>query len=446
MRTKPPVVLLVNPWIYDFAAYDMWAKPLGLLYLASVLRENGLEVLFADCLSSGGMETTETVRRQYGDGRFPKVEIEKPPVLEGIPRKYSRYGISPERFEAQIRGLPRPDVILVTSMMTYWYPGVFHAIKLLKGCYPAVPVVLGGVYATLCHDHAVQFSGADFCVRGEGEVSVLALVRRLTNWDCSCIPDPGELDSFPYPAFDLLRDHDALCLITARGCPYDCAYCASSLLRNGFRQREPSKVLDEIAYWLDRYRVKNLVFYDDALLYRADERLIPLLKGIDRKNISCNFHTPNGLHARGITQEVADLLYQTGFKTLRLGFETSDDFLQARTGGKITCREFAHAVQCLRKAGYAAEDIGVYLLAGLPGQGIEEVRRSIRYVRECGARPFLAEYSPIPATRLWSDAREHSPFNLDEPLCQNNSILPCRSGGISWEDLYQLKSELKNDS
>ena len=45
-------ILLVNPWIYDFAAFDFWNKPIGLLYLASMLRQNAFHVFFMDCLDS----------------------------------------------------------------------------------------------------------------------------------------------------------------------------------------------------------------------------------------------------------------------------------------------------------------------------------------------------------------------------------------------------------
>ena len=442
---KPPTVLLINPWIYDFAAYDLWARPLGLLSIAAVLRENGFIVNLLDCLSAGVTDKENVVRERHGDGHFHKEQVGKPAVLESIPRKYSRYGIQPDVFEEELQKLPRPDAVLVTSMMTYWYPGAFHAIRLVKERYPDVPVLLGGIYATLCHEHAVRYSGADFCISGEGEIAVLKKMSEWTSWEITSVPDPDRPDSYPYPAFDLLSNHDVICLITARGCPCNCTYCASSLLRNSFSQRDPSKVLDEIAYWLDRYRVRNIAFYDDALLYRSEERLVPLLRGIQKRNISCNFHTPNGLHARNVTREIADLMYATGFKTIRLGLETADDFLQAKTGGKVTRTEFEQAVRDLQRAGYDGKDIGVYLLAGLPGQKIDEVRKSIRYVRDCGARPFLAEYSPIPGTALWEDARRHSAFNLDEPLLHNNSIIPCRTDGLSWEDYYQLKSELKDD-
>jgi radical SAM superfamily enzyme YgiQ (UPF0313 family) len=446
MVHKPPTILLINPWIYDFAAYDLWARPLGLLYIASVLRENGCTVCLVDCLASGASNNEDLKHRAHGDGHFHKEQVAKPEVLASIPRKYSRYGMSPDSFAAELQKLPPPDMIMVGSMMTYWYPGVFHAIRLVKEYCPGVPVILGGVYATLCHEHAKRYSGADFCIRGEGERAALQKVSELTNWKTSSLPDPDRPDSYPYPAFDLLREQDVLCVSAARGCPYKCTYCASSLLSNGFRARDPFKVLDEISYGVDRYKCKNIAFYDDALLCRADDRIIPLLRGIQEKGISCNFHTPNGLHARGINPEVADLMYNTGFKTIRIGLETADGGLQMQTGGKVTNREFEQAVRHLRKVGYEGSDIGVYLLAGLPGQKINEVRQSIRYVRDCGARPYLAEYSPIPGTALWEDARRHSSFNLDEPLCHNNSILPCRIGGLSWEDLYQLKSEVKDDT
>jgi radical SAM superfamily enzyme YgiQ (UPF0313 family) len=450
MKKKPPVVLLINPWIYDFAAYDFWVKPLGLLYIASVLRKNGYDIHLIDCLATrdpqrmGTKGINKADRKHYGTGHFLKEQIEKPAVLAEIPRKYSRYGISPHLFQEELNTIPKPDVILVTSMMTYWYPGVFEVIRLVKQHYPDVPVILGGIYATLCHDHAVNFSGADFCIPGKGEVTVLNKISELTHQKTGFMPNYADLDSLPYPAFDLLLQHDALCLLSARGCPYQCTYCASSLLHPEFRERGPSSVIDEIAYWMDSYHVKDFAFYDDALLCRTEDNLIPLLKGINKITINCNFHAPNGLHVRGMSEEVAELLFQAGFRTIRLGLESTDEVRQVQTGRKTTNKEFQEAVQHLRKAGYEPADIGVYLLIGLPGQHIQEIKRSIQFVRDCGARHFLAEYSPIPGTQLWEEALKHSPFDLaNEPLLHNNSILPCRLDGLSWEELYELKGEVK---
>jgi radical SAM superfamily enzyme YgiQ (UPF0313 family) len=453
MKIKPPAVLLINPWIYDFAAYDLWVKPLGLLYIAGVLRKNGYEIHFIDCLDAGDHQLMDTKgikkadRKHYGTGHFLKEHIEKPVALNAIPRKYSRYGISPQLFQEELHSIPKPDVILVTSMMTYWYPGVVEVIRRVKNSYPDVPVILGGIYATLCHNHALNFSGADFCISGKGEVSTLAKVSELTQHKTTFMPNFADLDSLPYPAFDLLLNHDALSILTARGCPYKCTYCASSLLNDVFREREATSVIDEITHWIDDYHVKDFAFYDDALLCRSEKKLISLLKGIIKSTSNCSFHAPNGLHVRGMSEEIADLLFQAGFKTIRLGLESTDEVRQLQTGKKTTNKEFEEAIQYLRKAGYQPEDIGVYLLIGLPGQHIQEIRKSIQFVRDCGARPFLAEYSPIPGTQLWEEALKHSPFDLvNEPLFHNNSILPCRSDGLSWEELYTLKGELREET
>jgi hypothetical protein len=165
-----PTLILINPWVYDFAAYDLWAKPLGLLYLAGQLRAMGFKVHLIDCLDIYNplMEKTDyvkkPVRRQFGTGKFWKQSVPKPSQLSSIPRSYSRYGITPQIFIKELKNVKRPVAILITSLMTYWYPGVFEAIHLVKDIHPDVPVILGGIYATLCPEHARNYSNADLII------------------------------------------------------------------------------------------------------------------------------------------------------------------------------------------------------------------------------------------------------------------------------------------
>ncbi len=138
-------------------------------------------------------------------------------------------------------------------------------------------------------------------------------------------------------------------------------------------------------------------------------------------------------------------MYEVGFKTIRLGLETSDATRQRRTGDKVTNREMERAITVLRDAGFSGEEVGVYILAGLPGQRVSEVEESIRFVRACGGTPKLAEYSPIPQTPLWEAALRVSEFDLKEdPLFHNNSILPCRWEGFTWQDLNELKENVRS--
>ncbi len=66
-----------------------------------------------------------------------------------------KLGFFPEVFEQELRKIRKPSAILITSLMTYWYPGVRKAVSLVKKVHPGVPVILGGIYARLCPDHAL---------------------------------------------------------------------------------------------------------------------------------------------------------------------------------------------------------------------------------------------------------------------------------------------------
>jgi radical SAM superfamily enzyme YgiQ (UPF0313 family) len=441
-------ILLINPWIYDFAAYDFWLKPLGLLYLGSLLRRNNHQISFIDCLDPyhPAMKKIgkKPRRHAYGDGKFFRQVIPKPVCLKMIPKNYCRYGIEPEIFKQELESHKDSDIVLITSMMTYWYPGVFEVIKIIKDFLPKVPVVLGGKYATLCYDHARKYSGANFVISGAGEMYIFKLLQDLFGETPSFLPDWENLDSYPYPAFDLISKMEHVPIITSRGCPYHCSYCASSIFNNKYRRRDPLKVVDEIEYWQNNFSVQNFTFYDDALLVNPSEMIIPLLGEVKKRNLSCNFHCPNGLHLREIDEEISRLFYSCGFKTIRFGFETSDFKRQTETGGKVRNEELRNAVQHLRKAGYQTDDIGIYLLCGLPGQKAQEVRDSIEFVWECGAKPVLAEYSPIPGTKMWAEAVALSPFDIQgEPLYHNNSLLPCQNNEFSFTVYNEIKMSLR---
>jgi radical SAM superfamily enzyme YgiQ (UPF0313 family) len=258
--------------------------------------------------------------------------------------------------------------------------------------------------------------------------------------------DARDLDSYPYPALDLFGRLESAPILTSRGCPYRCTYCASSLLNRGFRTRDPFRVVDEIEHWHRSRGVSHFAFYDDALLVNSPDRAVPMLEEILRRKLGCTFHCPNGLHLREITPRVATLLFKAGFRTIRFGFETASAARQAATGGKATTGELREAVAYLREAGYGRQDIGVYLLCGLPGQDAREVEEGIDLVLRSGARPILAEFSPIPGTSLWDEAMRHARYDIgNEPLFHNNSLLPCLKADISPADVQALKTRTRMD-
>ncbi len=435
MPQSGPPLLLINPWIYDFAAYDFFARPLGLLHLAGLLEAQGYAVHWLDCLGAPHARTGP-----FGTGRYPKEIIPAPPALQGISRRYGRYGISEAAFRQRLAALPRPAAILITSLMTYWYPGVTAAIRLAKAQFPGVPVILGGIYATLCPDHARRYSGADRLMSGPGEAAILDLLGEITGYRSpgAALAAPKDLDSLPYPALHLLDRPSYIPVLTSRGCPLDCTYCASRLLQPVYRRRPPLAVAAELIHWQDRLGLTDAAFYDDALLLAAEDHLLVILEELIRSGRAFRFHTPNGLHARLITREVASWLKRANFATLRLGVETTA-LGRAGLDHKLNPGELEAALAHLRAAGFTPAEIGVYLLIGLPDQDEVEVITSIRRVKELGATPVLALYSPIPGTALWPRALACSRYDLNaDPLFHNNSLFPCWPE-FSWERYTRLK-------
>ena len=438
-------ILLINPWVYDFAAYDFWMKPLGLLYIAAVLeRHTSCRLDLIDCLGHGPARAEGPLRlKPDGRGPYPKVEVPKPAPLKRVPRRYSRYGIPVPLFREALDRVPIPDLVLMTCTMTYWYPGVQTAVDLVRKKFGGVPIVLGGVYPTLMPTHAAGHTGADIIVRGAGENKILPLVREVLGAGPFNAGEFAALDDLPDPAFGLLRDRTWLPLLTSRGCPYRCSFCASRLLYEGFEQRPPSSVVAEIERSSARFGTKHFAFYDDALFLNKSSHLVPILESVLVKGLNVSFHTPNGVHVREIDEEFARLLRRAGVKSIYLSQESVDGKLLKERSPKVLPGDLARALACLEKAGYVRGEISVYLIVGLPGQDAATIRESIRAVRELGAVPRLAHFSPIPGTPEFDTLARRGVLAPDaDPLLHNKTALPYLGGDLSPEDLAEIRKIL----
>lgn len=448
MKADPPHILCVNPWVHDFAAFDFWARPLGLFTIAAILRQNRVRVSFLDCMNRFHPRKTKPVK-VYWDGRgpFDKTQIPLPRALDAdlghVSKKFTRYGALKEWIEQDLLAMDRPDLILVTSLMTYWATGVAETIALLKKILPDVPVVLGGIYASLCETHARKYSGADQVITGPAEPVLADLVETYTGFTLNEMPDPADLDTTPFAALDL---QDAIAyapILTSRGCPFSCEYCASSFLEPRLRRRSPENVFQELCHWHNNFQVKNFAFYDDALLINPERYAFPLLERIIDEKMDIFFHTPNAVHIREISAKAADLMFKAGFKTIRLGLETAD-FSSHRHDIKVKRNEFFTAVDHLRTSGFAKDQLGAYLLCGLPDQNLDEVEASVNLVKALGLTPVLAYYTPIPHTPMWADAVKNARFDITaHPALTNNSLFPCVPSQQDLDRISQLKKIVK---
>jgi radical SAM superfamily enzyme YgiQ (UPF0313 family) len=439
MHSSGKNLLLINPWIYDFTAFDLWSQPLGLLYIASFLRAHGFVVSYIDCLRSENT-SAEVKSKKYGIGNYRREIVETPQIVNDIPRKFARYGISESEFVGKLKKPPAPDAILITSVMTYWYPGPSQIVKIVREIYPDIPIILGGIYASLLPEHAKNVVKPDYIIEGPGEWQVLRLLEEILNHPVDTDTEFKRLDDYPYPAFDLVPNLRYICIMTSRGCPFNCSFCAQKHIAAKFSQRNPEKVVEEIVYHIKKYKLRDFAFYDDALFINKEQHIKVILRKLIEAKLSIRLHTPNGLFIRDIDEELATLMFNTNFKTIRLSYETSNEDRRKDMNNKISNEGMQIAVTNLVKAGYSASDLEAYVIMGLPEQNLDEILESIIFVNNLGVQVRLASFSPIPKTREFERAVRSGviPENID-PLLTNKTIFPLKSPDLDYETFRKVR-------
>ena len=423
---------------------------MGLLSVGAVLRQLGFDLDLVDCLDRADPELEAWAgkrlpkSKRFGSGKYFREIIEKPAIFSDIPRRFARYGLPRELFLKKLNRLSRPDVILVTSYMTYWYPSVRETVQILRDYFPDVPILLGGVYATLVPEHAQGTVQPDVLIRGEGEPQIRDVLAQYFDDLPDVTPNPNNLDTYPPPAYDLYPRLRSLPILTSRGCPFRCTFCASFLVAGKFRKRSPESVVAEIVGYYHRTHVRDFAFYDDALLVDKKRHILPILEGLLSLGLPLRFHTPNGLHAKEIDRELAELLVQTGFQTIRLSFETANPERLRDMSSKVTPDDLTNAVDALEAAGFPRKRVEVYVLLGLPGQSYDEMMRSILLVHRLGVKIRLANFSPIPGTVEWERARQAGLIDeTTDLLWTNNSVFGYRIGERHQKNLEALARLVK---
>ena len=424
--------LLINPWFYDFKGYDEWMKPLGLLRIASILKNEGWAISFIDCL-----KRDQKTNNIYGCGKYPYIEIDKPEIYKGIKRRYKKYGISESNFYEELQSISKPDIILIGSTMTYWYPGVFETIKIAKTHFKEVPIILGGIYATLCYDHALNNSSADYIFKGTDINDFLTLTQNITGKKAICSYE--DFKNHPSPSYNLLNPTKSIAVVTSLGCPFRCTYCASSILYSKISNTDPITLAEIISKEIENMNITDMAFYDDALMLNYENNCAKFISKIRSRFPEMRFHTPNALHAKYIDKKTAEHMKLNGFETIRLGFEFADSNLQTKSGGKVSTKDINTATENLLSAGFNNRDIALYIMCGAPECGVETIEKAIETCKDLKVRSQLVEYSPIPSTKMWHSFPQTDTILAKDPLFHNNTYHIYKETVIPLEEYNRLK-------
>jgi radical SAM superfamily enzyme YgiQ (UPF0313 family) len=295
----------------------------------------------------------------------------------------------------------RPDVIGVSA-----YTSTLDRTKELMArarTLSAAPILVGGPHAALWPEDLVATGLADYVVRGEAEEVIVRLVEEAERRDepltVDCpVPDPRAL---PWPDYSSALNADTLTMypvMTSRGCPYSCSFCAVHRLSSRkWRSRDPEDCAREVAAAKERWPALGMVNVSDDCPTADPKHFKAFLRCLVERQLDLRILVDN-MRADKVDEELVVLLKAAGVRSLSLGVEHGDPEVFALVGKRETHDDIRRAAALIRKHGL---DLGLCFVIGLPGDTFRRTEASIRFAQDL--KPdylFWNVAHPFPGTEM----------------------------------------------
>ena len=390
------------------------------------------------------------VRREFGDRVEPLL------VEDGV--------------EETIRAW-RPQLLAISSVSQNYKLAMAYA---RAGRSAGIPVVVGGY-------HITELPGSltpdmDVGVIGEGERAIcelvelllehgslsaaqLADVRGIVYWEAGerAVTEPREvigksgrsLDELPMPDRTMMRVRPHSNMLTSRGCPYNCTFCASTRFWPNIRYFSPEYMIEEVKHLRDTYGVRYITFHDDLFIANV-KRLegfheLVLREGLPRQG----FRFSCASSATRITDDMARMLKEMNFVSVSMGLESGNQEVLTRLKGrafKVDINE--QAVHTLHRHGIHPH---ASFIIGEPHETVEQMEETYRFIRR---NPLslvnIYVLTPLPGTPVWHDARarglvaddmDWDLLNISFELDWQRVILVSET--VSREELHRMYQRLR---
>jgi hypothetical protein len=331
---------------------------------------------------------------------------------ELLPSHLMRYGSD----QAILRSIldAKPNIVGMSCYLWNIERSLFLSEQ-IKGGLPECRVVLGGPEVTPDNAFLLRYQGFDIGVVGEGEevwrqllqsfpdlsgISGLLLKDQGRRWQFSGYgghPPPLNRWSSPYLS-GALDTHlqGGLWLETVRGCAYRCAYCCYHKRSPGLRAFPLSRVLGEIRRAWDR-ELREIVFLDPCFVKRPNIRtFIDGIAAVNRDR-RLKFHAESTVE--GIDGPLAKRMAKAGFVKIEAGLQSTHRRTLRQIHRGFQPQRFLDGVRSLQDNGI---EVMVDIIAGLPGDSLSDIRKSMDWVVEKEAYDYLMLYplSLMPSTEL----------------------------------------------
>lgn len=366
------------------------APPLGISYIASYLLHHGIDVELVDAYAL-------------------KMEMKDLRVL----------------FESKT-----PDVIGLSITIFQVNEGL-EVARLVKRILPKTIVVVGGPHPSILPEQVLSSGMVDFVIIGEGEQTMLELMRALQSENevnkidgivykdakGRIVRTPPRkfienLDLLPFPAWEMLpidkykiptmRCRPYVTIVASRGCPFNCIFCeVGEILGKRQRIRSPKNVLDEIEYLKREFGVKE-VFIRDSLFTGNPSWAMEITEGILSRNLNITWQCESRVDL--VRKEVLQNMKKSGCYAIWFGVESGNEGILRRARKGITLSKIRKAFKITRNVGL---NIHAFFMLGLPGETKETIQQTIDFAIELD--PDIASFNiatPLPGTEFYDIAKE----------------------------------------
>ena len=377
--------------------------PLGLAYIAAVLRQNGADARIIDARSTD---------------------------------------LSYQRIAETVKDLD-PDFVGI-HVITSKINNALYLSRRIKEVRPSVLIILGGPHIHFEHKEIINNEAVDFCARGEGEFTALELIHTVTTGgnleqvegitfkrEGKVIVNPDrlfvkDLDAIPFPARDLLpnpvyggawtQGKKFSSMLATRGCPFHCQFCdAPAIWGRNHRRRSVENVLDELEEICGRFEVKYVRFVDDLLVANRDWG-IKLCRGIVERGLdktlvwSCDGRV--GLMSEELLRTMKEANCQVIFYGVEFGNQRILDF--CKKGFKIP--QIRETINMTTEAGISSYG---YFMMGYPTETIETIEDTIALAKDLALNHGMdgAGFSivtPFPGTGLYQYCKENNLLKITD--------------------------------
>ena len=335
---------------------------------------------------------------------------------------------------------------------------IMSFVSKLKPLLPNAKIVLGGVQMTLMPVETFEyFEGyIDYGFIGESETAFSIFIDAIDGnpfkYDFEDVPSlvwkvdgsvkvnpvnyPTELDDLPFPAWELMhpisypkaphgaffKQYPVAPIITSRGCPYPCTFCAAgSLSGKNVRYRSLDNVVEEIKLLRNKYEIKEVHIEDDNFSMKKD-RVIEFSERVLREVPGVTWAFPNGLRLNNLDLPTLKLMQRAGCYSLNVGVESGNNDVLHKIKKSITRERIREKIVLVKDAGL---DIGGFFIIGFPGETTEEIKDTIKFAKDLPLdRMTISYFQPYPGTSEYKklcDAGEYE-MVLDNSKHSLNTI------------------------